>query len=267
MFGLKLLRNKTLQSFKVAVFLFGCAFWGAGCLLLTSCGTRNNKSALSSSIETILKDCEQAINPSNTKIEFTVFKNGDLIFVADTSSFSSAVAESTGGVFSHVGIIQRVADTLYVLEAMPRKGVVRTPIESFIAEAPEDGNGRAAIRVKRLYKIHSLYSGEPLPADSIQYIVNQAVERAVSFLGTPYDSLFYQGSEALYCSELVYESFLQGDEYIFPVIAMSFKDSTGAISPYWIEHYKKLDKPVPQDCPGSNPNDLYKSELLKEIAF
>lgn len=257
-----------MRSLKISLFSSACAF---ACLVLyaslTSCGSRSNESTLSRSMDAIMADCEQTVNPSNNRIEFSVFKNGDLIFVADTSSFSSAVAESTGGAFSHVGIIQRVADTLYVLEAVPRKGVVRTPIEKFIAEAPKDENGRPEIKVKRLFRIQQLPGEEKVSVDSLQKIANLAVEKAIAFLGTPYDLAFFEGAEELYCSELIYESFLQGDVHIFPVVPMNFKDSTGEISSYWNEYYKKLGKAVPQDWPGTNPNDLYKSDLLKEIAF
>lgn len=227
----------------------------------TSCGSRASQSTLAECSVSVLQDCQQSINPLSTKIEFSIFKNGDLIFVADTSAFSSAVIESTDGIFSHVGIIQRVADTLFVLEAIPKEGVVKTAMEKFIADAPKDENGRAAIKVKRLSRLPDQTK------DSLQFIADKAVEKALSFIGTPYDFAFLEGVENIYCSELVYESFLHRNEHLFSLIPMNFKDSTGVVSPYWTEYYKKMNLPVPQDWPGTNPNSIFNSALLRDIAF
>ncbi len=204
------------------------------------------------------------------KIDFSKFKNGDLIFVADTSAFSSAVIGSTNGNFSHVGIIQRVADSLYVIEATSKHGVRKLPIKDFIGEVPIERLGTAAIKVLRLNKLPEgifSQSDETTLSDSVQIIANLAVERALSFLGKDYDYSFEKGTEKLYCSELVYESFIFNGEHLFSLIPMNFKDSTGEISTYWRGYYKKMGKEVPQNEPGSNPNSIAASPLLEIIAF
>ncbi len=180
-------------------------------------------------------------------------RSGDLVFQTGGGDMSQAIGESTGGSFSHVGIIERCGDSLFVLEATPEKGVARTPFQEFADSSARDAAGRPEIafyRVKNLSKA----------------LKDSAVARARGFLGRPYNISFMGGPDSLYCSELVWEAFLDGSgEHIFPRIPMNFKDEGDTVSRYWVEFYAALGREVPQGEPGTNPNDLSKSKRLKKI--
>lgn len=231
-------------------------------ILLTSCNSSHKRDKLNGALDNIIADFNNFINPPYGDIELSLFKNGDLIFQIDSSSFSNAVIESTSGNFSHVGIIERIADTLYIIDATPKKGVSKQLLVDFITQTPKDSLGIPMIRVKRLNKLQ-----ENVSADSLQSIANNAVEHALSLLGKPYDFAFTKGDEKIYCSELIYESFRCNGAPIFSLIPMNFKDSSGEISDFWIDYYQKLNLSVPQGEEGSNPNQIFQSPLLREIAF
>ena len=62
---------------------------------------------------------------------------------------------------------------------------------------------------------------------------------------------------AIYCSELVQFSFVdkQGKR-VFSPIPMSFHDSQGQITEFWIRFYKEHGMEVPEGFPGTNPGEL-----------
>ena len=182
------------------------------------------------------------------------FRSGDLVFQAGgEGEMSQAIEESTAGSFTHVGIIERSGDSLFVLEATPRKGVTRTPFREFADSCGVGADGEpkfAVFRIKHLPKA----------------LKDSAIVRAHRFIGRPYDFYYAAGVDSLYCSELVWEVFLDEEGgHIFPSIPMNFKGADGEIDPYWVELYARLGRPVPQGEPGTNPNDLSKSERLKQI--
>lgn len=182
------------------------------------------------------------------------FRSGDLVFQAGgDGEMSRAIEESTAGSFTHVGIIERSGDGLFVLEATPRKGVVRTPFKEFADSSAHDADGKPLIAV---YRVNNLS----------KTLKDSAVVRAHRYLGRPYDFFYAAGPDSLYCSELVWEVFLDADGgHIFPSIPMNFKNPDGAIDPFWAELYARHGRRVPQGEPGTNPNDLSKSERMKRI--
>ena len=52
---------------------------------------------------------------------------------------------------------------------------------------------------------------------------------------------------------------------MFAESPMNFKDIEGNFPKYWIEYYKKLNKEIPQDKIGMNPNKMMESEFLYNI--
>lgn len=186
----------------------------------------------------------------------TGFCDGDLIFQAnEDGGFVDAIENVTDGVWSHVGIIQVRADGVYVLEASPELGVVRTPLEAFLETSAHDASGRAVVKVMRVSDLSAAEAAA-------------AVGRAEACIGRPYDYAFAPGTESLYCSELVYESFLrEGGEKIFSANPMTFKGPDGETDPYWIRYYERLDCDIPEGIPGTNPNDLSREAVLVPVAW
>lgn len=186
-------------------------------------------------------------------------RSGDLVFQANIPNyFTSAIESSTKTEdeeysFSHVGIVEVDGDSTFVIEALGKKGVVRTPMSMFLEESEDDADGQPMVRFYRV-NVSSKLAAE-------------AVERAKTHLGKKYDYAFAPGDEDLYCSELVYECFFdKNGEHVFELAPMNFKDSTGAISPLWVEFFEKHGGgEVPQDVPGTNPNTMSHSEALTPV--
>ena len=184
-------------------------------------------------------------------------KTGDLIFVGEgKGDFSKAISESTGEEgdtvkFVHVGIIEVEENgEVYVIEASPEEGVREIALEKFIEEVPKV-NDEPIIAIKRITK---------------DYPVSETIERAKSHLGEPYDWWYLKDNGKMYCSELVYESYIDEDgEYIFEAQPMNFRGPDGSMPQFWIELFDELKEPIPEGKPGTNPNDMGKSKFLKDI--
>ncbi|MCH5325636.1 MAG: hypothetical protein J1E29_00345, partial [Duncaniella sp.] len=78
---------------------------------------------------------------------------------------------------------------------------------------------------------------------------------------------FLPDNDKMYCSELVYESYLtESGAHIFEAAPMNFRAADGSMPQFWLELYAELGVPVPEGIPGTNPNDLSKSPLLKIVS-
>lgn len=182
-------------------------------------------------------------------------QNGDLLFVTKSQSdFSEAISIATATndymPFVHVAIISIDHGQPRVIEASDHNGVVNVPLSEFIASASLV-NGRPGIVVKRVV------SGCSPEA---------AAKRAHSFIGLPYDWSFLPDNNKIYCSELVYECFLNdAGEHVFNTLPMNFRDATGKIPDFWVELFKKTGENIPEGIAGTNPNDMSTAEFLVEI--
>ena len=68
----------------------------------------------------------------------------------------------------------------------------------------------------------------------------------------------------MYCSELVWESYLAPDgSRLFPARPMNFRATDGSLPRFWAELFAELGEEVPQDIPGTNPNDMAKEAILE----
>ncbi|MGM9736013.1 MAG: YiiX/YebB-like N1pC/P60 family cysteine hydrolase [Candidatus Cryptobacteroides sp.] len=187
-----------------------------------------------------------------------VLRNGDLVFVmSDSSAMSSAISDATsdgeGPSFDHVGIIAVEDDGVKVIEARSDKGVAVTPWQEFLEEAPSYGD-KVGICIRRV-------SSEV--AGSKSFDPDAAVRKARSFVGLPYDWEYEHGNQAIYCSELVWLSYLDSEgKPLFEAVPMNFKGPDGNFPEFWTNLFEKLGKPIPQGCPGTNPNDLSRSDIL-----
>ena len=180
-------------------------------------------------------------------------KNGDLIFVgAQTEELSGAISrvtkisEKTN--FDHVGLIEKTSDSIFVLHAAPMGGSQREEIHHFYTSQTEKKNKIVIYRLQKKY----------------QATIPNAITKAKTMLGKPYNWLYILNDDELYCSDFVERAF-RNDE-VFELIPMNFKNKeTGIIDNFWIDFYKKKGKEVPQDEPGTNPNQLASSEKLTRI--
>lgn len=188
-----------------------------------------------------------AINPDTSwKPEASVPtpEKGQLVFVAggDTDfsrAITSATALADGHAFDHVGIIDADSSGVWVIEATPQTGVVITPWSDFEAMSPR----------LLLVTVNDIDTAA-------------AVERAREYVGTPYDWAYVPGADCIYCSELVQLCYLDSAGHpIFPSRPMNFLDEHGQLPEFWSKLFQKMEKPVPQGLPGTNPNDMARDAL------
>ena len=168
--------------------------------------------------------------------------NGDLLFcIADEDNEITDVTKGIDGMkIEHVGIYYNKS----VIEATRSKGVCVTPIDSFIRH----NGGRVII-------------GRVDSAD-----IELSIENVLKYKGLPYDSLFMPDDRAIYCSELVQKSYVKSDStLIFSPIPMSFHDTSGNITPFWTDFYKRRGMEVPEGQPGSNPGELSRHKSVRII--
>ena len=179
-----------------------------------------------------------------------------LDYEADTPADSCAVAiaASTGRGAAlnliHVAIAEVRADSVWIIDATLRHGVDRHPLDTFLADFTLKDGTLPAFIVKRAEGVDAA----------------AAVERAKTFCGQPYDLNFLPDNGAMYCSELVRESYLDASgQPVFDNAPMNFRAPDGTMPPYWEWLFGLLGTPVPQDLPGTNPQGMSESPILKPV--
>lgn len=201
-----------------------------------------------------MNSCTKAkITTEKEHVSIKNIQNGDLIFVeALTEELSGAISRATKisdqTNFDHVGLIEKTTDSIFVLHAAPMGGSQREEINHFYNSQTEKNNQIVIYRLKKEY----------------QSTIPNAIVKAKTMLGKPYNWLYILNDDELYCSDFVERAFR--DDKVFELIPMNFKNKeTGIIDDFWIDFYRKKGKEVPQDEPGTNPNQLATSEKLIRI--
>ena len=206
-----------------------------------------------------MNSCSQNIISSNHKnaLNYSVntsnILNGDLIFVgAQTEDLSGAInrvtQQSEKRNFDHVGLIEKTKDSIFVLHAAPFGGSQREEINHFYHSQTEKNNKIIIFRLKPEY----------------QYSISNAIIMAKTMLGKEYNWEYIINDQTLYCSDFIERAFRK--DSIFELIPMNFTNpKTGKIDEFWVNFYAKKKLTVPQDEPGTNPNQLAESNKLQEI--
>ena len=177
-------------------------------------------------------------------------QRGDLLFVVGGDSrMSEAIVASTATAdslqFDHVAMFAGTRRHPYVVEAEPRHGVVRTGWKEFCKSA------RHGLVVKRLM---------------LDYPKDDAIARAESLLGQPYDWAYRPDNGMTYCSELIEYSYRRADgSRIFRARPMRFRAADGTMPDFWVEIFKRIGETVPEGVPGTNPNDMARDSLLRFV--
>ncbi|HTN16228.1 MAG TPA: YiiX/YebB-like N1pC/P60 family cysteine hydrolase [Chitinophagaceae bacterium] len=180
---------------------------------------------------------------------------GDLLFQdLDCGGLCDAIEQVTvsfgGRHFSHIGLVVRSADSLFILEAIGDK-VQRTPLARFVARS---GNEMLMGRVKKQYRKLLPYA--------LRFATNQ--------LDVPYDKAFLYNNGSYYCSELIYDAFktANGGRDFFELQPMTFKPlGSDAYFPVWETYYKDLGMDIPQGAPGINPGGISTSPKIDVFTY
>ena len=180
-------------------------------------------------------------------------KNGDLLFVtAKESGLSGAINNVTqkqkNASFDHIGILQKDETGVFVLHAAPKGGSQKQNLDQFLKDQAKDGQKVVVYRLK----------------PEFQKAIPEALVKANSMLGKPYNFNYILEENSYYCSDYIERSFRQN--HIFKLEPMTFVDpKTGKTNVFWEEFYTKKNLKVPEGEPGCNPNGLAASEKLQSI--
>lgn len=206
------------------------------------------KSVFQMLIAIVFISCNQANKPLNIKD----LEVGDIIFQdVDCGPFCDAINKVTSGIdgknFSHCAIVVKENDSLFIIEAVS-KGVVKTSFQDFFKK--ETGNGGTLVgRMKPEYSS----------------LAKKAATNAFQYLGKPYDDVFDINNDKYYCSELVYETYMEAnnDKPVFQLFPMTYKDpDTGEYFSIWVDYFKELSYPIPEGEDGLNPGGVSKSSYI-----
>ena len=96
------------------------------------------------------------------------------------------------------------------------------------------------------------------------------VQRALSRLGEGYDYIYLPDNGLCYCSELIYDSYIDtapspGDCHLFCSAPMNFLAPDGTLPDFWKELFELMQSPVPQGVNGTNPNDMFRDPILVDV--
>lgn len=180
---------------------------------------------------------------------------GDILFQdGSKNDFNDAVKNVTqswdGRHFSHCGVVAQIGDSILVIEAIDA-GVVLTPFDKFL-DRNRDSKGNPKVVIGRLN-------------DSLRNCIPAGIEYAKTKLGAGYDHAFSFVNDKYYCSELVYFMFKHKGKYVFDTNKMTFKNASGEFDKGWVEHFKKINAPIPERKEGINPGGISKSDKIKIV--
>lgn len=117
-------------------------------------------------------------------------QSGDVVLQASTSERSALIRKASRSPYSHVGLVERAKDGVFVIEAV--QPVSRTPLAAWVKRG--EGGWVTVLRPRSL------------DAAALRRVVAAAKKE----LGKPYDARFRWDDERLYCSELVVKAFARG---------------------------------------------------------
>ena len=188
-------------------------------------------------------------------------RTGDLIFIGipanytlNRDSMADAISDATGNDtlnLIHTAIAEVKGDSVWVIDATIKYNTDRHPLDSMIKSFTLKDGSLPVFIVKRL-------------PDSCN--VSAGVELAKTYCGRDYDLYFLPDNEPMYCTELVQVSYLDSKgNPLFQNKPMNFKNKDGEFPVYWVQLFQRLGVPIPQGIPGTNPQDMSKSPLLRTV--
>lgn len=185
--------------------------------------------------------------------QFSGLKNGDLLFVtAKETGLSGAINNVTqkqkNASFDHIGILEKNKDGIFVLHAAPKGGSQKQNLKDFLKDQADDGQRVIIYRLKSQY----------------QSTIPNAIEKADSMLGKPYNFNYILDENSYYCSDFIERVFRK--DHIFKLEPMTFIDpKTGKTNTFWEEFYQKKNLKVPEGELGCNPNGLAASDKIERV--
>lgn len=193
---------------------------------------------------------EITANVNHTEKE-NAFKEGDLIFQITENGQSHAIQFLTKSKYSHVGIIVKIENKLFVFEASNK--VRFTPIKKFI----ENGVNSHFV-IKRLKNANQILTREAL--------INMK-KIGEKYYNKNYDLCFEWTDEYIYCSELVWKIYKEGVniELGNPTSLKDYDLSYGPAQKIIKKRMARNGCNFSSDELVISPAEIFQSKLLKTI--
>lgn len=199
--------------------------------------------ALSISLFSGLFSCQNLTSQAMSQT-FDGVQTGDLVFVSRPRDDGSGKAD-----LIHVAMTEVVGDSIYIVDATIRHGVDRHPLDTFFCDFLRHNGTLPHFIVKRMPQ-----------ADAERFI-----GQAKHYVGHPYDCDFARGTDALYCTELVRDSYVNAqDDTLFAEVAIDFRDADGTLPAYWERLFSSVNAVPPIGRMGTTPASLADSPLLED---
>lgn len=197
----------------------------------------------------ILIFCSINLFSQNVKL-----KTGDIIFQSmNCGPLCDAINQVTEGYkghdFSHLGLVYMQNDSIYIIEAAGN-AVRLTPLDKFKSYTNDE---MFVGRLKRKFRKH----------------IPEAIAFSLEQIGVPYDDAYLYDNGSYYCSELIYDAFLDAyDKPFFELQSMTFKaPNSNEYFEVWQEYYDNLKIKIPEGELGFNPDGISLSNKLKIIGI
>lgn len=188
-------------------------------------------------------------------------QTGDLLFIGIPMDYDAgnnmaqAISAATGDGeinYIHTAVLE-VDDegAVWVIDATLAHGVDRHPLDTLFKDFTLNNGERATFKVMRLKDDEG---------------AARHVEQCKALLGEEYDVYFLPSNGKHYCTEVVYDCYLNRDgSHIFDSVPMNFKNKDGEMPEYWTWLFGLLGQPVPQGVPGTNPQMMFASPALEFV--
>ena len=185
-------------------------------------------------------------------------QTGDLVFIALPAGYhlynkdyvaSPDKPDSFEDLIIHTAIADVDKEGIWVIDATLAHGVDRHPLDTMLKDfALKEGHSCSYI-VMRL---------------SNDKDVNRYVANAKKHLGKSYNLNFTPCDTALYCTELVRDSYVdRKGRPLFEEGPMDFRDREGNMPDYWTWLFGLLGKEVPQGVVGTLPQTMIHDPQLR----
>lgn len=184
--------------------------------------------------------------------------SGDLIFLdLDCGDICDAIEDATkeqfqvsGPRLSHVGVLEVIESEsgreMYVYEAWPGGGVVRTPLIEVLKRVKAGENQENGFYIGRF-------------KDEFRELAFSSLPKIQLLLKAAYDDVFLMDNGRYYCSELVYAGFPSSDHEspVFRLHPMMFGSPGSKTRKTWEAYYSKLNQKIPDGELGLSPLSIY----------
>lgn len=180
-------------------------------------------------------------------------KPGDLLFVAIPADYdpdpqatatapqTTAAVQNPALLFIHAAILDVDTTGIWIIDATIKHGIDRHPLDTFLRDFMLKDGSLPTLEVYRLKD---------------QAHIQSYLENTKKYLGEQYDVDFQQDNGKHYCTELIYDSYQQGEDHIFTSGPIDFRNSEGEFPVYWQFLFNLIKTPIPQGNEGTLPESM-----------